>query len=309
MRVVFMGTPAFAESSLQALLKARVPVVGVVSQPARPAGRGRELAQPPVARLAEEHNLPLIQPGNPHEPDALAILQAWAPDVVVVVAYGHILRPTLLQLPPRGCLNVHASLLPKYRGACPIPHAISAGESETGVTIMLLDEGTDTGPILAQRTVPIEDSDTSGSLTDRLAIVGAELLTETLPAWMAGSLAPRPQGGAAAGYCSMLCKANGQIDWKQPAQQIWRLVRAFYPWPGAYTTWQGSVLKVTASWPLDGEWIGEPGTVILVGEEPAVITGSGALILRQVQRAGKKPVSGMAFLRGQRGFVDSHLGD
>ena len=308
MRVVFMGTPVFAERSLRALLDVGFHVVGVVSQPARPAGRGRQLAQPAVAVLAAERHIPLIQPENPHEPAALETLRAWLPDVIVVAAYGHILRPAILSLPPHGCVNVHASLLPRYRGPSPIPMAILAGDTETGVTIMLMDEGADTGPILAQRAIPIEDHDTTGTLTAKLAALGAQLLVETLPAWVRGEITPQPQDERQATYCQKWRKEDGRIDWSAPAGQIWRQVRAFQPWPGAYTFWAGNLLKILEVWPIAEEKREAPaGHVVDVAGEPAVVAGDGLVVLKKVQLAGKKPMEGTAFVRGQRGFVGSML--
>jgi len=309
MRIVFMGTPAFAAASLRALCEAGLDVVGVVSQPARPAGRGRAMMQPATALLAEERALPLMQPEKPHAPDALATLRAWAPDVIVVAAYGHILRPAILDLPPAGCVNVHASLLPAYRGASPIPIALLAGDKETGVTIMLLDQGADTGPILAQRAIPILDSDTTGRLTVRLADLGAHLLIETLPAWVAGQITPQPQDERRASACPRLHKEDGVIDWSLPARQIWLRVRAFDPWPGTTTTWRGQPLKILELTPAGQSGVGPAGQVAALGDWPAVIAGDGQLLLLQrVQLAGKKPAQGADFARGQRDFFGAILG-
>jgi methionyl-tRNA formyltransferase len=309
MRIVFMGTPAFAAASLRALCDAGLDVVGVVSQPARPAGRGRALIQPATALLAEERSLPLMQPEKPHAPDALATLRAWAPDVIVVAAYGHILRPAILDLPRAGCVNVHASLLPAYRGASPIPVALLAGDKETGVTIMLLDQGADTGPLLAQRAIPILDSDTTGVLTTKLADLGAHLLVETLPAWVAGQITPQPQDERRASSCPRLRKEDGVVDWSLPARQIWLRVRAFDPWPGTTTTWRGQPLKILELTPAGQSVVGPAGQVTALGEWPAVIAGDGQLLLlRRVQLAGKKPALGADFARGQRELFGAILG-
>lgn len=310
MRVVFMGTPAFARMILAALLEGGYPVVGVVSQPDRPAGRGRRLTAPPVAELARERGIPLIQPERPQEPATLETLRAWAPDVIVVAAYGRILPPAVLGIPPKGCLNVHASLLPRYRGPSPVAQAILDGVPETGVTIMLMDEGMDTGPVLAQRAVPVREDDTTGSLMERLAEEGARLLIETLPAWMAGALTPQPQDDSLATYTRLLRKEDGLVDWSLPAEQITRRVRACTPWPGAYTFWNGQLLRLLEVRPIPGPVPPDalPGDVMLVDGWPAVAAGEGLVCLRKVQLAGKNPVDGQAFVRGQRGFVGSRLG-
>lgn len=310
MRLVFMGTPAFARTILAALLEKGPPVVGVVSQPDRPAGRGRRLTPPPVAELARERGLPLIQPERPAEPAALETLRTWSPDVIIVAAYGRILPPAVLHIPPKGCLNVHASLLPRYRGPSPVAQAILDGASETGVTIMRMDEGMDTGPILAQRAVPILADDTTGSLMAKLAEEGARLLIETLPAWMAGALIPQPQDASQATYTRLLRKEDGLIDWSQPAELIGRRVRACTPWPGAYTFWKGQLLRLLEVQPIRGPAPPDslPGDVMLVDDWPAVVAGEGLVCLRRVQLAGKTPVDGPAFVRGQRNFVGSRLG-
>lgn len=309
MRIVFMGTPAFAAVSLRALCDAGFDVVGVVSQPARPAGRGRALAQPATAEWALGQGLPLLQPEKPHASDVLATLRAWAPEVIVVAAYGHILRPAILDLPPAGCINVHASLLPAYRGASPIAAALLAGDAATGVSIMLLDAGADTGPVLAQRAVPILDRDTTGSLTARLADLGAALLVETLPAWRAGQIAPHAQDDSRASACPRIRKEDGALDWNMPARQIWQRVRAFDPWPGTSTLWRDQALKILALTPAGERAAGPAGLVVALGRQPAVIAGDGELLmLQRVQLAGKKPAEGADFARGQRDFVGAILG-
>jgi len=308
MRVVFMGTPAFAVASLRALLTGPFEVAGVVSPPDRPAGRGRMPVSPAVAQAARAAGLPLIQPIDPHEPAAREALARWSPDVFVVAAYGVILRSALLDMPPAGAVNVHASLLPRHRGACPIHRAIQAGDEMAGVTIMRMAAGMDTGPILSQRALPIADDDTTGTLSDKLAQLGATLLVETLPAYLRGEITPRPQEENEATHTGMLSKAEGEIDWTAPAVAIWRTVRAFQPWPGTFTCWNGTLLKIIEAWPTqDAEHYGEPGEVVEIEGEPAVATGTGALWLKQVQLAGKKPLDGITFARGRRGFVGSRL--
>lgn len=307
-----MGTPDFAVPMLEVLTAAHfVDVVGVVAQPDRPAGRGRRLVPPPVKRVALERGLPLFQPQSLRTPDAVAQLAAWQPDVIVVAAFGQILQQDVLDLPPHGCLNIHASLLPRWRGN-PIAAAILAGDEITGVTIMQMDAGLDTGPILAQREEPIRPDDTRPTLEERLAQLGAELLMETLPPYLAGDLLPWPQPGEGATYARRLRKEDGLLDWSRPAVELDRQVRALNPWPGAFTTWRGKQLKVLRAVPLPG-WRGDgpPGTVVACddGATIAVITGEGALRLEEVQLAGKRSMDIAAFLCGQRECVGGQFGE
>ncbi len=307
-RLVFMGTPDFAVPVLKALI-GRYEIVGVVTQPDRRAKRGRKVKVPPVKVVALAHDLPVLQPPHLRQPDVVAKLIALAPEAIVVAAYGQILPPEVLAIPPRGCLNVHASLLPRYRGAAPVAAAILAGEQETGVTIMLMDEGMDTGPILSQATCSISSQDTRESLSARLAQLGADLLMDTLPRWLAGEIEPRPQDHSQATYSRIIAKEDGLIDWSQSAVEIWRRCRAYHPWPGTYTYWRGKLLKVLRAEALphwSGE--GEPGQVMALDEGLAVVTGEGALLLTEVQLAGKRAMSIEDFARGQRDFVSSVLG-
>ncbi len=312
-RVVFMGTPDFAVPTLTALADASaVDVVGVVAQPDRRSGRGQRLMPSPVKRAALARDLPLFQPRSLRTVEAMAQLVTWEPDVIVVAAFGQILRQDVLDLPPFGCLNVHASLLPRWRGAAPIPAAILAGDEVTGVTIMQMDVGLDTGPILAQREELVEPGDTWETLEPRLAQLGAELLVETLPPYLAGELLPRPQPAEGVTYAGQLSKDDGLIDWSRPAVELDRRIRAFHPWPGAFTTLRGERLKLVRAVPLPG-WRGDapPGTVFALNGETvvAVATGEGALRLDEVQLAGRRSMDITSFLCGQRDCIGSCLGE
>ncbi len=304
-RIVFMGTPQFSVPSLLALCDAHE-VAGVVTQPDRPAGRGRCVVFSPVKEAALAHSIPVWQPRSLRAPEAREPIAAWRPDVIVVAAFGQILPPEVLALPPHACLNVHASLLPRYRGAAPIPAAILAGDATTGVTLMRMDVGMDTGPILAQAEMPIGPEDTTGSLTAALAELGARLLVERLPGWMAGAVTEQPQDGALATYCRPLKKEDGLLDWSAPAVQLDRQVRACHPWPGAHTAWRGQMLKVLRARPQPA-WAGEgePGRVVLLPGSLGVVTGQGLLELVEVQPAGKRPMGAGEFARGQRGVGET----
>ncbi|MEA3341846.1 MAG: methionyl-tRNA formyltransferase [Chloroflexota bacterium] len=309
-RIVFMGTPDFAVPTLAALADARdVNVVGVVTQPDRARGRGRRVEFSPIKRAALERDLPLSQPESLRQPAAVAQLAAWAPDVIIVAAFGQILTPDVLDMPPHGCVNVHASLLPRWRGAAPVPAAILAGDAVTGVTIMRMDAGLDTGPVLVRREKPILPDDTWGTLEERLARLGAGMLVEMLPAYLAGKLAPRPQPEEGVTYAKRIQKQDGLLDWSLPAVELDRRVRAFTPWPSTFTTWRGKRLKILRATPLP-DWRGErpPGVVVALGEGAAVATGEGALCLEEVQLAGKRSMDIAAFLCGQRDCVGSRLG-
>jgi len=309
-----MGTPEFAVPTLKMLFDAH-DVVGVVTQPDRPAGRGRDLHQSAVKRAGIERGLPVFQPRSLRTPEAVSQLADWRPELIVVAAFGQILTQDVLDLPPHGCLNVHASLLPRWRGAAPVAAAIMAGDDMTGVTIMKMDAGLDTGPILAQRQEPVRADDTRATLMERLSVVGAELLAETLPAYLAGRLVPQPQNDEQATVADRLRKEEGRLDWSRPAIVLDRRIRAFTPWPGTYTFWQGRRLKIIAASPLP-DWRGDapPGTVIEVEEgspavkEAAVVTGEGALRLEEVQPAGKRAMAVGPFLQGRQDFVGSQLG-
>ena len=297
-RIVFLGSPDFAIPALDALA-ARFPVVGVVTQPDRPAGRGGTLKSPAVKVAALRLGIPIIQPAKLHAPEAMDQLRAWSPDLIVVAAFGQILRPALLELPKLGCLNIHGSLLPHWRGAAPIQAAILAGDSETGITIMKMDSGVDTGPVLSQRYIPIAPDDTAGTLFEKLAPIGADLLLETLLRYLSGDLIPRPQPEEGATYAPMLKKDDGIIDLRRSATELERQVRAMNPWPGAFLDWKGAPLKVLRV-RVSNEKSPGAGTRLTVEGHPALGTAQGILILEEVQPAGKKPMPGKAFLSGAR---------
>jgi methionyl-tRNA formyltransferase len=309
MRVVFMGTPEFAVPALDALIHSVHQIVGVFVQPDEPAGRGRGVVSPPVKKLAMQHRLTVHQPPSLRRSCELERLTSLQPDVVVIAAYGKMLPESFLRVPPFGCLNIHASLLPRHRGPSPIAAAILAGDEVTGVTVMMVTKVMDTGPILTQRRIPILPQDTTGSLFQRLSGLGAELLMETLPQWLGGKLVPQLQDNDKATYCKMISKEDGLIDWCRPAVELWRRVRAFHPWPGCYTTWQGRTLKIIEAVPLSGE--GTPGRVVAMSREPGaavgVQTGDGVLGLVRVQLEGKRVMSVAEFVRGQRDFIGVQL--
>ncbi len=305
-RLIFMGTPRFAVPPLKRLLE-EYEVVAVVTRPDRAAGRGRRVAFSAVKEEALAWGVPVMQPRSLKDGEVVASLLELEPQVIVVAAYGQIVPPEVLAIPPFGCLNVHPSLLPNYRGASPVAGALLAGEEETGITIMLMDEGMDTGPILAQARLSIAPQDDQGSLTEKLAYLGADLLLETLPRWLKGEIAPQPQEEDKATYTKILRKEDGLIDWSMSSVEIWRQVRAYNPWPSAYTYWKGRLLKVWRARPVRGEEK-EPGLVVVRKGDVAVVTGEGLLVLEEVQLAGKRGMGIAEFLRGQRGFVGSRLG-
>jgi methionyl-tRNA formyltransferase len=297
-RILFMGSPDFAAIALKRLAQ-DFNVVGVVTQPDRRAGRGKKLVSPPVKILADELGIPSIQPQRVRDADAMDALRRFAPDLIVVAAYGQILRPELLQLPPLGCINIHGSLLPRWRGAAPIQASILAGDAETGITIMLMDEGVDTGDMLSKRAIPIADNDTAGTLFDKLAPLGAELLVEILPKYLAGEIIPQPQPAEGATYAKMLKKEDGRLDFSQSAEELERRIRAFSPWPGTFLEWEGAPLKVHLAH-VDGRKSPGNGSKLKVEGVPAIGTSEGILVLDQIQPAGKKPMDGKSFLAGGR---------
>jgi methionyl-tRNA formyltransferase len=261
---------------------------------------------PAIKKLALELGLPVIQPEKLRQPEVIEQLKAWQPDVIVLAAFGQILRPNVLELPQHGCVNVHASLLPRWRGAAPIQAAILHGDAQTGITIMRMDAGLDTGPIISQRPLPILEEDNSALLSERLANLGSELLLETLPEYLKGKLQPRPQDEALSTYCKMLKKEDGALDFSCTSTSLEHKVRAFQPWPGAFTTWQGQILKIQHSTAVPGDQLEkmvEPGQHVIFRGLPAIGTGDGLLVLNELQPAGKKPMNGKAFLQGARNWV------
>ena len=295
-----MGSPDFALPSLRGLAQ-NYEVVGVVTQPDRAAGRGRELKPPPVKALALELNIPVRQPEKLREPEAMEHLRAWAPELIVVAAFGQILKKEVLDLPKYGCINVHASLLPRWRGAAPINAAILAGDEEAGVTIMRMDVGLDTGPMLAKRSIRLTPHDTAASATQTLSTLGADLLIETLPRWIAGEIQPQAQNDTLATYAPMLKKEEGKLDFTQNVNELERRVRAFIPWPGAFMDFNGVMLKIHHAHVEPGN--AEEGQRLIVQDQPAVGARGGLLILDEVQPAGKKPMSGKSFLAGARNWA------
>ncbi len=316
LKVAFAGTPAFAVPSLRALIDSAHPVVGVLSQPDRPAGRGRELKRSPVKQLALDAGVPVAQPATLKTEDDRAALRQWAPDVLVVAAYGLILPPAALAIPRLGCINVHASLLPRWRGAAPIQRAILAGDAETGVCIMQMAAGLDTGPVFGpagRRAVPIRAGVTAAELQDQLALLGAEALIDTLGHMEAGTATLAEQSATGVTYASKIGKAEAQIDWHSSAPQIARQVRAFQPWPVAQTSWEGQVLRVWEAAPVAAAPTGGPsaataGQVLSLQPEGLVVCcGEGALALSRVQLPGRRVVSAREWA-GQRSLAGARLG-
>ncbi|MBI2331710.1 MAG: methionyl-tRNA formyltransferase [Chloroflexi bacterium] len=302
-RVVFMGSPDFALAALRQLAQ-HYQVVGVVTQPDRASGRGRELKAPPVKLLAQQLRIPVMQPQKLREPEAMQQLREWNPDLIVVAAFGQILKKDVLDLPRFGCINVHASLLPRWRGAAPINAAVLAGDEETGVTIMKMDVGLDTGPMLAMKKIRITPDDIAGSLFEALSTLGAGLLIETLPAYMDGKLFPQPQPEEGATYAPMLKKEDGRLDFNHSAVELERRIRAMNPWPGAWFEWDGNLLKVSRGVVGEGKGM-KVGSRFIVEGRPAVMCADGALILEEVQPPGKKIMLGKAFLSGARNWESS----
>jgi methionyl-tRNA formyltransferase len=308
MRIVFMGTPEFAVPSLRALIDSGENVVAVVTQPDKPKGRGLEVASPPTKVVAEKHGIPVLQPAKIKTEEFFNELRRFNPDLISVVAYGKILPRNILDLPPYGCINVHASLLPKYRGAAPINWAIIKGEKVTGITIMKMDEGMDTGGMLLKKELLIEDEDSGETLLEKLSEIGAKLLIETITLLKEGKLHPFPQDNSEATYAPMLKKENGNIDWKKTAEEIRNLIRGALPWPGAYTNLEGKLLKIYRARVAEGK--GKPGEVIK--SDPTTIrvaTGKRALDIIEIQIEGGKRLNTEEFLRGRKIKAGTLLGE
>jgi methionyl-tRNA formyltransferase len=313
MRVVFMGTSDFAVPILDKLVQSEHQIAAVYTQPDRPAGRRRIPTSSAVKKAALAYGLSILQPEGLKAPAEVERLARLVPDVIVVAAFGQILPLRVLEIPPFGCLNIHPSLLPRHRGISPIPAVILDGDDETGVTIMLMDAGVDTGPILVQEKIPIEFQDTAQSLSTKLARLGAELLARILPLWLTHKLTPQPQDESKATYTRSITKSDGEINWQLPAIELWRRVRAFYPWPGCYTWWRGKLLKLLEVIPLPGEGGLETGRVMsLAPEERAIVgvgTGKGILGLHRVQLEGRRAMEIQDFLLGRKEFIGALLPD
>ncbi len=310
LRAVFLGTPEFAVPSLRVLVD-DVDVLAVVTQPDRPQGRGRRVASPPVAEIAQQLGLRILQPARLKDPLAIETLRALGPDIIVTVAYGKIIPPQILALPPLGCINVHPSLLPKYRGASPIQAAIADGERETGVTIMYQSEALDAGDLILQRRVPIAPEDTAQTLEARLADAGAEALREALRLIAAGTAPRLAQDESKASYVGKLAKDDGRIDWTRSAAVLADFIRAMDPWPSAYTWHRGRLLKIWKGTAVPGPASGNatPGTVVETrrGEGFVVSTGGGALLVTEVQPEGRRRMSADEYARGARLQVGEQL--
>lgn len=300
MRLIFAGTPDFAVPALDALVQAGNDVVAVYTQPDRPAGRGRKVSPSPVKVRAQALNIPVEQPESLKSAESQAALAAYKPDAMVVVAYGLLLPQAVLDIPQHGCLNIHASLLPRWRGAAPIQRAIAAGDTESGVGIMQMEKGLDTGPVLLEKRTPISETETGGSLHDRLATLGAEAIVEALGGIAKGELQPQPQNSEHATYAHKLSKQEAALDWSQPAQVLARQVRAFDPWPVAFTTLQSNTLRVWSASALNlhGANAAPSEIVAASGEGIDVATGDGILRITRLQPPGKRPMNAAEFLNG-----------
>lgn len=302
-RTIFMGSPEFALPTLQALSQ-HTQLVGVVTQPDREAGRGRKLTPPPVKILAEELGVEVFQPKSLRSEFAYTQLTQWKPELIIVAAFGQILRQIILDIPAFGCINVHASLLPRWRGAAPINAAILHGDTETGITIMKMDAGLDTGPFLSKRAISITSQDTAGTLSNRLAVLGSELLIDTLPRYLSGEISPFPQPEEGSTYAPMLSKKDGELDFNKPAEHLSRMVRAYDPWPGTFTYWKGQPLKILEAFSIP-QTLGNPGEHRTVESLPAISTQAGTMVIQKLQPAGKKPMAGNVFLNGAKDWTTS----
>ena len=296
-RIIFMGTPAFACPTLQTMIDRNENLVAVFTQPDRPKGRGQKLQSPPVKELALNHGIPVFQPPKVRTPEVIEQIRDLKPDLIVVVAFGQILPKALLDIPPQGCVNVHASLLPRYRGAAPLNWCIVNGETETGVTTMLMDVGLDTGPMLLKKATPIDQDEDILCLHDRMSLMGAQLLAETLDGLQAGRIIPEPQDDSQSCYAPLLKKEHGVIDWQKPATALHNQIRGLAAWPGAVSCLDGSPFKLHRTKVAHGT--GVPGTVIASGKEGLeVACGQGSLIIRELQAPGSKKMDTGSFLTG-----------
>ena len=331
MRVIFMGTPGYAVPILESLLALNAQIVGTFTQPDKPSGRGRTLQPGPVKSLALEHGIRVFQPNSLRHAEIQREIASLRPEVVVVAAYGKFLPPEVLSIPTYGCVNVHPSLLPRYRGPSPVASAILNGETINGTTVMLIDEGMDSGPILAMRGVPIDTKTaTTETITPLLFRVGAELLIEALPLWVQGKISPQPQDNSQATITKKLEKNDGEARWQEPAEVLERRLRAFTPWPGLFTFWHGRTLKILSATPLNYDITQSnysdvanippespespdklaPGLVVILNEpgiKVGVVTGGGVLGIKSLQLEGRRPVNPEEFLRGYRDFPGSRL--
>ena len=313
MRIVFMGTPTFILPVVDALLSIGSQVVGIYTQPDKPSGRGRGLESPPAKQFGLANGIRVFQPTSLRGTDAEAELASLRPDVIVVAAYGKLLPPEVLDTPPYGCLNLHPSLLPRYRGPSPVATTILDGERRTGMSIMLLDQGMDTGAVLAQKAFPISPDATTGTLTEALFEMGAELIKEVLPGWTRGDLTAQPQDHNRATITKKLEKGDGEVVWDLSAQELERRLRAFTPWPGLFTHWRGKMVKILSAsvLPLPGDLTGpDVGLVLPVrdsGLAIGVVTGDGVLGIGSLQMEGKRPLTSAEFLRGQGDFLGARL--
>ena len=310
MRIIFMGTPDFSVGTLEALVEAGHEVVLAVTQPDKPKGRGKEMQFTPVKECALRHGIPVFQPKKVRDPECVEELKKYQADVCVVIAFGQILPKEILEMTPYGCINVHASLLPSYRGAAPIQWAVIRGEKISGVTTMQMDEGLDTGDMLEKTEIILDEKETGGSLHDKLAEAGAKLCVHTLDKLVQGGLTPQKQGESPTEYARMLDKKLGDINWEQSAVEIERLIRGLNPWPSAYTDWNGKTMKIWEADAVPGENTEKaPGTITDVTKDDfAVQTGDGQLRVRALQIPGKKRMEADAFLRGYQVKVGEHLG-
>ncbi len=308
--LVFMGSPQFAVPTLEALAREHT-LLAVFTQPDKPAGRGKVLTAVPVKHWAQAHDIPIYQPKSLRkDPAAIQTLRDLRPEVIIVAAYGLILPQAVLDIPPQGCLNIHASLLPKHRGAAPIASAILAGDEETGLTLMRMDAGLDTGPMLSVAREKIRPADTTASLSERLSLLGAQLMLDTLPRYLRGEIVPQPQSDEGVTYSPKIDKANAQIDWHKSAVEIDRMVRAYTPWPGTFTLWNGLMLKVLRVQTTEQRRDGEIGRVVRLEDGSiGVITGpqGGTLVLNEIQLAGRKALKAEEFVRGQPTLINSQF--